>query len=145
MQLWKVFFVSFSEPTTPSNLETANVGTTTLTLSWTASACQGATQTFTVRDADDTIPTGGNSVSVSSASLTELTPGKSYTFTVIATCGGQTGDTGSGKTESLSKFNKCLLHTVTLIVCIQVDLIIKYKDKYNNEYYFVKQYFLYLE
>ena len=96
--------MSFSEPTTPSNLETANVGTTTLTLSWNASACQGATQTFTVRDADDTVPTGGNSVQASPASLTDLIPGKSYTFTVTATCGGQTGDKSSEKTESMSKF-----------------------------------------
>ena len=118
--------MSFSEPTTPSNLETANVGTTTLTLSWDAGTCQGTAQTFTVRDADDTIPTGGNSVSASPASLTDLTPGKSYTFTVTATCGGQTSDKSSEKTVSLSKFKYCLLHTVTLILYIHIDLIIKY-------------------
>ena len=87
---------------------------TTLTLLWNAGTCQGATQTFTVRDADDTVPTGGYSVSVSSASLTELTPGKSYTFTVTATCGGQTSDTSSGKTESMSKFKKAGFYSVIL-------------------------------
>ena len=85
-------------------METSNVDTTSLTLSWTAGDCGGSgddTQSFRVRDADNTVPLGGNDLSASPASLTGLTQGESYMFTVTATCGGQTSDPSTPKTESM--------------------------------------------
>ena len=65
------------------------MGTDTVTLTWSPGNC-GTTQSFTVTDADGNIPAGGSVASGNTTSLTGLTPGASYDFTVTGTCGGQT-------------------------------------------------------
>ena len=72
----------------------------TVTLMWTAGNC-GTTQSFTVKDAEGNIPAGGSVASGNIASLTGLTPGASYDFTVTGTCGGQTSASSAATTVTM--------------------------------------------
>ena len=72
----------------------------TVALTWTPGNCD-TTQSFTVKDEDGNIPTGGNISSGITTTLRGLTPGASYDFTVTGTCGGQTSAASAATTVNM--------------------------------------------